>query len=327
MNLRVAVFSILLCLSLTSVGEAADQPYKAFVKEIQKQYFAFRANEAACEHTYSLWNERAIHICRLTRSGGRTAINGTSDWEGKYFVCGRKYRLKSSRLDKRKDTLELKLWDKPVSGRLQDELQIQIPEASRMDARGLEDIFFGVFLRPSEDLQAYEAGIDKKLIENYLDPEPELFALPLRDREKILHAIQLMGFPAQPKLERVGQDLYIPANFIPDDSVYNDLRVSENQRLATTIEKQLKEMRLFAEQIGNPPVIRGIKFEWNVYHQDLTDEKAVPTVEQIEFLVPLQAIRQFDAGNLSAFELVQRSLLRADGIKVTLTSFDPIGAE
>lgn len=327
MRIRHALLSVLLLLGLAQVVSAASQPYKDFVKSIQNKYFVLKANEGACNHTYSEWDSRSIFVCTLTRHGNVTAINGAADWEGKYFVSGRKYRLKSSRLDKAKDTLGLKLWCEPAAGMLEDEIQIEMPEASRTDEDGLEATFFGVFLRPSDNLQTYEASIDKKLIENYLDPEPELSALPIEDREKILKAIRMMGFPPQPKLERVGQDLFIPADFIPDSSVYNDLRVTENQRIATTIEKQLKDIRLFAEQVGNLPVIRGIRFEWLVYHKDLTDEEAAPTVENIEFLVPLQAVREFTAGNLSVFELVQKSLLRADGIKVTLTSFDPIGSE
>jgi hypothetical protein len=327
MKAEAAVCSIFLSLAVSLVGNGTDQPYKEFVKEIEKRYLPFRANEAVCSHTYSTWDNRPIYKCRFTRNGNLTAINGVSDWAGKYFVSARKYKLRSTRFDKGKDTLELKLWAEALSGLLQDEMQIQIPDVSELDAQGLEQIFFGAFFRPSEDQQAYEADINKKLIQNYIDPEPELFLLPLATREKILSAIRLMGFPPQPKLERVGQDLYIPANLIADTSVYNDLRVSENQRLATTIEKKMKEIRLLAEKAGEVPTIKGIRFQWRVYHKDLTNEKAAPTEEEIEFLVPLQRVSEFAGGNLSAFELVQKSLLRADGIKVTLTSFDPIGAQ
>jgi hypothetical protein len=39
----------------------------------------------------------------------------------------------------------------------------------------------------------------------------------------------------------------------------------------------------------------------------------------------VEALKSFSDGNLSSFELVQKSILRENGVKVTLTSYDPIG--
>ncbi|HXL21352.1 MAG TPA: hypothetical protein VOA78_02710 [Candidatus Dormibacteraeota bacterium] len=319
-----ACFALLAMCCATS---SSEQPYKTFVKGIEHQYFALRANEALCRRSLA-WDKRTIWECRVTPSDRSIAINGVNDWEGRYFVSGKSYRLKSAKLDGGKNVLELKVWGEPVSrGFLEDEIRLEIPDASQLDVSKLESIFFGIFLRPSENKDAYEAAINRKLIERYLDPEPELFALPEGSREKVLLAIRLMGFPPQPQIEKVGRDLYIPANFIPDSNVYNDIRVSKNQRLATTIEKQLKDVRIFAKQAAELPVIKGIKFQWSDFHKSFLEESASPTEERLEMLVPLPAIGEFLAGNLSAFELVQKSTLRADGMKVTLTSYDPIGSQ
>jgi hypothetical protein len=48
--------------------------------------------------------------------------------------------------------------------------------------------------------------------------------------------------------------------------------------------------------------------------------------EKIEMLTSLSVLNDFAAGNLSGFELTQKSILRVDGTKVTLTSYEPIGA-
>jgi hypothetical protein len=124
----------------------------------------------------------------------------------------------------------------------------------------------------------------------------------------------------------VGPSLYIPAN-LTDINVYNDIRVSKNQRLATTIEGQLKDIRVFAQQASKLPVIKGVKFQWSDFHRSFLEENSLPREEKLELLVPLQVIADFTAGNLSAFELLQKSVLRADGMKVTLTSYEPIGAQ
>jgi hypothetical protein len=313
--------------ALCGATPASEQPYKAFVKTIEHQYFALRANESLCRRSLA-WDKRTIWECRLTESDRSIAINGVSDWEGRYFVSGRSYRLKSAKFESSKNVLELKVWAEPVArGILEDEIRLEIPDASQLDVGKLEGIFFGIFLRPNQNKEVYETAINRKLIERYLDPEPELFVLPEESREKVLRAIHLMGFPPQPKLEKVGQDLYIPANFIADSSVYNDIRVSKNQRLATTIERQLKDVRIFAKQAAELPAIKGIKFQWSDFHKSFLEESAAPTEERLEMLVPLSAIGEFAAGNLSAFELVQKSTLRADGMKVTLTSYEPIGSQ
>src|SRR5712664_4217289 len=71
---------------------AADQPYKAFVKTIEHQYFVLRAQESLCRRTVA-WDQRRIWECRLTKAGSSVAIEGVADWEGRYFVSGRNYRL------------------------------------------------------------------------------------------------------------------------------------------------------------------------------------------------------------------------------------------
>src|SRR5258708_6829426 len=64
---------------------AADQPYKAFVKSIEHQYFVLRAQESLCRKAVA-WDQRRIWECRLTKAGSSIAIEGVADWEGRYFV-------------------------------------------------------------------------------------------------------------------------------------------------------------------------------------------------------------------------------------------------
>jgi hypothetical protein len=314
-------------LGLSGTLLANEQPYKVFAKAIEHEYFALRIQESLCSRTPAFDN-RTIWTCRLTKVDRGVAVNGIADWEGKYFVSGRRYRLKSAKLDGSKNVIELKVWGEQFTrGLLEDEIRLEISDASQQDPHSLEYLFFGIFVRRDEAIKDYEAKINHELVERYLDPEPQLFVLPQETRDKLLNVIHMMGFPAQPKLEHVGQDLYIPANLIADTSVYNDIRVSKNQRLATTIEKQLRNVRIFAEHAIGLPVVKGIRFEWSDFHKDFLQESSFPTEEKLEMLVPLQAIAEFVGGNLSAFELVQKSTLRTDGMKVTLITYDPIGSQ
>jgi hypothetical protein len=46
----------------------------------------------------------------------------------------------------------------------------------------------------------------------------------------------------------------------------------------------------------------------------------------MQLLAPVAALQEFVAGNLSALELIQKSILRENGTKITLTTYEPIGA-
>jgi len=145
----------------------------------------------------------------------------------------------------------------------------------------------------------------------------ELKDASVRDGALQLKLRQLIGLRTAPELKL-------------DFDLYNDVRVSKNQRIASSIEGLLNDFRrISAATTSFPNEIAGVKFEWNVYHRNfLNDGKYLQdsdTRERMEMLVPREALKSFSDGNLSSFELVQKSILRENGVKVTLTSYDPIG--
>lgn len=325
---RRALLAVLL-LALPNVLRGADDPFKTFTKSIEKGTFVFRANEALCRRDRSVWNQRTIFICQLkTEADGSVSIEKVADWEGSYFFSGTRYAFKSAALSTSSPMgYVVKLWaEKRLPGRPQDEIQLVIPP--QRQSQDFEKMFFSAFLRASENPETYQEKINDLLLERFINPEPELAALSTGERQKTLTAIRLMGFPPQPKLERVERALYIPASLGIDTNEYNDLKVTKNQRLATTIDKQLKEMRSLIEKATDiPEAVKGIKFQWSVAHRDfLKQGVGAGSVDRLELLVPLEALKGYSGGNVSAFELVQKSILRSDGIKETLATFDPIGA-
>jgi hypothetical protein len=126
-------------------------------------------------------------------------------------------------------------------------------------------------------------------------------------------------------MEKVGQDLYIPDNLIGDGSIYNDITVSKNQRIASSIERLLPEIKLAAVGLeGLPTAIHGVRFYWTVIHRDFLD--GGNSSERLEMLVSAESIKKLAAGNMSVVEMLHEATLREDGTKVTLSSYEPIGA-
>ncbi len=151
--------------------------------------------------------------------------------------------------------------------------------------------------------------------------------LPDEQRLKLLIAIRSISLSSRPKLERLGKALYVPATVIGNISVYNDIRVSKNQRIASSIEALLPDFRRVSKAaLDFPEAIAGVEFQWSVYHRDFLDKSTSNSREGMEMLISREALKAFMDGDLSPFELVQKSVVRENGVKVTLTSYDPIGS-
>ena len=186
-------------------------------------------------------------------------------------------------------------------------------------------MFFSIFFKPNEDIEEYKSQNDNKLIETYIDPHPELYLLPIEKRRAILQIIKLTSGAAKPELERRKEDLLLPMYLSGDTSVYNDLQVSRNFRIASSIQTQLQFFRIAAIATANFPELDGFHFIWLVFHRDFLNETSA-RFDTIDFYVDVAVLREFSDGELSAFELVKKSLLQVNQIKVTLTTYEPIGA-
>lgn len=306
-----------LCLFLLTLSHpilAADPPIVAHAAKLKNQYFKLRAHEDLLgSPAYSRWNGRPIYTIYA-------AADQEQKWPGKYFVSEAEFRVKDVDFDKRANSVLLKMWTS--SG---EELRFYFPEAKTLTAEAFDQAFFRIFFGLDEDIEAFIRQNDALLIQEYLNPEIEMSALPLEERAKILKAIKSIGGTGKPKLDRLNGELYLSAYLPVDPSVYNDLQVSKNQRIASTVESKLASIKDAARFAKDLPAIRGIHFHWNLQHRDFLHE-ASGAFSETEIFAPLGSIVDLAAGNLSVLEFVNASLLRVDGTKITLTSWDPIGA-
>jgi hypothetical protein len=221
----------------------------------------------------------------------------------------------------------VKVWGKKISKRtLEDEVKIDFPNANQLTREQFDKILYTIFFKPDESVAAFVDDNDKKLIETYLTPQKEIAALPDADRKKLLDGIKALSLSPKPELERIGDGLYVPVQLLGDGSEYNDLKVTKYQRLASAIEAQIPEFKATDEKAKSLPAITGVRFHWLVFHRDFLKDESANVSETIVMATPLSVLDEFASGNLSAFELTQKSILRVDGTKVTLTSYEPIGA-
>jgi hypothetical protein len=326
LTLKLALMN-LVCLTLFSLSLAAETPIQTYAASLKGHEFVMRANTELFGTPGRGRDGREIRESDVTLSSENVIIGTSSDWVGKYFVSQQPYRIRDVKYDSSKDRLQVKAWGKRISRfTLEDEIKIEFPKASQLTREQFDKIFYTIFFRPDESISSFVEENDKKLIEAYLNPDKVLGNLPYADRKKLLDGIRSLSQSPKPELERIGDGIYIPAQLFGDGSEYNDIKVSRNQRLASTIEAQIPALKTAAEKAKGLPAIAGIRFRWIVFHRDFLNDPNGGVSEKIEMATSLSVLNDFAAGNLSGFELTQKSILRVDGTKVTLTSYEPIGA-
>lgn len=307
---KVMLFAFL-CFS--AQGFAGNPPIVKYAEQLKGKYFKLRTHEVVLgSPSLGRWNSRPIYTLYAT--------DHTPSWAGRYFVSEHEFFVKSVDYSKGSQLLTVKMWT--TGG---EELKFCFSAAKNLKPNEFDQMFFQVFFRPDENIPAFIAENNKNLIDHYLDGEPDLSSLAYEDKLKILRAAQYAEKSSRPAVEHLEDGFYLRADLAADPSVYNDIRVTKAQRIASSIESKAGKMKQVGNKASGLPKIKGICFSWRIYHEDPLNETSL-TSNYIKAYVPLNALRDFVDGSLSPLELVNCSLLHVDGTKLTFASWDPIGA-
>jgi hypothetical protein len=290
---------------------AADPPIMNQVKAMKGNYFNLRAHESILGNpNISAWDSRQIYTY---------SADSYPEWKGKTFVSERQYFIKDVNYNKKYDQLVIKMWSNEGH-----ELKLSFQDAKSLKTDAFEQKFYELFFRPDENVLSYVAENNEKLIKEYFR-DAGLSGLPHEEQLALLKAAQYAGKTASPKIERLQDGFYLHTNLLYDPFVYNDLQVNKIQRLASSVESKIAEFKRIESKTNDLSILKGICFYWIIQHRDFLNE-GTATMENIKIYVPLDDLGDFSVGNLSAYELMGKSLAQVDGTKISFTSWDPIGA-
>ena len=194
-----------------------------------------------------------------------------------------------------------------------------------------ENLFPALFFQPDEDVQAYESEVNRRLIEQHIDGQFDTTNVTEQEKLALLNLLRDLSSTGKPEIEVRDEGAYLRVG-VADTNVYNTLQVNKNERLSSSLEVMLKWARartILADLRSGAtnPLFQGYVFYWEAHFKDLLNEKySDPHKDSIEFVVDKLMFEECLKGNLSIFEMVQNSLLRVNGYKYTLTSYEPIGA-
>lgn len=307
---------------------AADPPVKALAERLKRKELVLRTHEAALgQMTGGLATIRNWQVW-LTMQEGKVAVNKTTDWDGQYFVSRDVYQVRDVAFDKNQDTLEITLRTVRSFRGERDgkQIQVRIPSASQLTPEGFDRFVYSLFFKDGEDVEVFTSENYARLARLYLDPHPEFSSLSPRQEMDMLVAIDRLCLCGRPEFEKVNEGLFFQVTLRPDLSDFNDLRVNKNQRLASTIENRIgalkEKAKIVPASLADVKPL-GIRFSWGVWHRDFS-QTTMSKTEKVDLFVPVGVLSGLTKGDVSAFEMVQGSVLRADGTKVTLNAYEPV---
>lgn len=143
-----------------------------------------------------------------------------------------------------------------------------------------------------------------------------------------MHQLELFSTSGKPQIRALDDGAY-PVVSVVDPSVYNTIQVNKNQRISSSIEAVMrwaKAQVIVAElrESDAARIIAGYVFDWSSLYRNFVNETN-PSADNLELQVARDDFMAFLDGDLSAYELVQASILKVNGDKYTLTSWEPIG--
>jgi hypothetical protein len=106
---------------------------------------------------------------------------------------------------------------------------------------------------------------------------------------------------------------YLHLSLSSADVVYNTLKLSESARVADQVRTRLLDMlKSFAPIAGELPEGFGLKVSLPIYFRDFSSYRSA-TADQVEFFVPLEAIRAFSEADITSQDLMNRSIVLVNG--------------
>jgi hypothetical protein len=116
---------------------------------------------------------------------------------------------------------------------------------------------------------------------------------------------------------RFKEQLHMVAQMGVDDSIYNDEKLKQAERLALLLNKKLLGLlRDFEREARHVDAIQGIKIELGIPHESFVSKDDATSIDRLELYAPMQLIRQFADADITAKKLLEGSVILINGNRV-----------
>jgi hypothetical protein len=111
--------------------------------------------------------------------------------------------------------------------------------------------------------------------------------------------------------------LYLVVDLGEDDTVYNELRLNQAQRLNRVMnDKLLMILKAFALPVRDVADIYGLKLEFAIPHKSFGETYATPETDKLEVYAPADLIRKFAEADITSQQLLDGSVVIVNSNRV-----------
>lgn len=304
----------LLVLFSSLVSQSAAQDPKAY----KGKCFYLKTHENAFrEAHFSKFDDRKILEAnvQIAADGSTVLVNGSTEWFDSFIVSKKEFEIKDFKVDRKDEQVKVKL--QATNQKVGTELKLTF------NAREFNHAFYALFTDDKGMLSLYAEEARPRLFKSQI--QPRFGSITEEEGLQLLDDIQAVGGALRGKIDF---DIRDGAAFVRlplfDSNTYNTARLDKNQRLAASIQEILTFARDHISTVPmSSPLLGGYIFDWNVYFRNFVTEESNSS-DAAELVISRPDFQEYAGGNLSAFELVGKSLLRVNGDKYSLTSWDPV---
>ena len=294
---------------------------KKSLNQLKNRIFMLKTHKSAfgISH-YSRWDQREIYEQEVYKESGTVWVGGVNDWKFSYFVSLQPYIVKDVKYRKKENDVEVKLH--ATDAVVGTELKLSFTPSSEFG-----QLFSTLFFH-RDNTKSYETAINCRLAERYIDTQFDTSGVSQEEKISVIRQLKILSSAGRPEIKARDDGAY-PRVQLYDSTAYNTRQVVKNQRISSTLEtvmQQAKQKVSTADVFGSEAsdLFQGYVLYWAAYYRDFVDEELNHS-DTIELDIQRDVFIGYIEGNLSIFEVVQKSVLRVNGDKYTLTTYDPLG--
>jgi hypothetical protein len=300
-------------------------------KELRSKTFRLKTHEEAFgKPRSSSWNGRKIYAADIRIAGSAISdfraltnasqtkrklilINGNRDWTAKHFVSKKAFVVSEVRVTE--TTVEVKLQAEGQKGGTELNLNF-----IGLDDFG--DLFNGIFFRTGDDIEAYEDEVNELLIATYIDSEFDSSRMKEEEKLELLRDLQSLSSRGYPEIEVHNERAYARVR-LPNRAVSNRFHGDKDKRILTSAQTAMQDAKSLIQAAGpKSSYIQGYVFYWQASYRTPFEEQPEAT-EDIKLMTPRSVFADYEKGKLSILETIEKSVLKVDGERYSLTPHDP----
>jgi uncharacterized protein (DUF1684 family) len=227
---------------------------------------------------------------RVSVANGAVSVNDHANWQSLGFPSLAEYRLSKIKIDGDASVLEMK----PASG---------AGRALRLFLPAKPDFAYGQIFATKDEIAAYRDQVYRAMSEQFFTGP--LKAIPEERKLALVTFADRTAGGASMGSTTYKDNLYLAIDLGQDDSVYNELKLNQAQRVARVLnDSLLSKLKASAKEVATVDALHGIKLWYTIPHRDFAKEYAAASEDRLELYAPREQIKKFAEADITSQQFI-----------------------